>query len=105
MASYYVIGDNGSKFGPADEFLLQEWIGQNRLSSKMHLENARTGQKLLAGHAAELMFPEAQRLAPLPNPVPAPAAGQAPALAFQTAGGTYAQPGQQQWRPPPAGSN
>ena len=102
MASYYVIGDNGSKFGPADEFLLQEWIGQNRLSSKMQLENALTGQKLLAGHAAELMFPEAQRLAPLPNPVAVPA--QAPALAFQTAGGAYAQPGQQQWSPP-AGSN
>jgi hypothetical protein len=102
MASYYVIGDNGSKFGPADEFLLQEWIGQNRLSSKMQLENAKNGQKLLAGHAPELMFPESQRLAPVPTPVPSPAA--APALAFQGAGG-YAPGGSQQWNQAPTTSN
>ena len=102
MASYFVIGDNGAKYGPADEFVLQEWIGQNRLSSKMQLENVATRQRLLAGYAPELIFPENQRLAPLPNPIPVP--GQSPSLAFQGAGAYGAAP-RQQWQQAPSATN
>ena len=66
MVSYFVIGADGSKYGPADEFVLQEWVAQNRLTSTTELEDARTGERILAGYVPELRFPNAERLAPQP---------------------------------------
>jgi len=82
MVSYFVVGPDGSKYGPADEFVLQEWIAQNRLTSTMELEDARTGERILAGYVRELKFPDAQRLAP-----------QAPSAASPGANPSYQPPG------------
>ena len=46
---YYVLGPGGTKYGPADAPTLVKWKAENRLSDTSELEDAETGQRLMAG--------------------------------------------------------
>lgn len=43
--NYYVLGQNGSKYGPADINLLIVWINEGRIVANTTLEEAATGQR------------------------------------------------------------
>src|SRR5512142_3277268 len=46
---FYVIGPDGSKYGPADVPTLKQWAGENRLSPQSILEDSTSGQRMPAG--------------------------------------------------------
>lgn len=43
--SYYVIGQDGSKYGPADLDLIIQWINEGRIASNTTIEDSATGQR------------------------------------------------------------
>ncbi len=45
---YYVIGPDGSKYGPADIPTLKQWAAENRLDPDAILEDFNTGQRTAA---------------------------------------------------------
>jgi hypothetical protein len=45
---YYVLSNDGQKYGPADVVTLSSWIGQNRLNPSSRLEEVGTGRILSA---------------------------------------------------------
>lgn len=51
---YYVIGNDGNKYGPADVPTLKGWIAENRLSPDSMLEDFNTGQRIPASQVAGL---------------------------------------------------
>lgn len=57
--SYFVLLTDGSKFGPADLTLLQEWIDEGGLLPSAQLEDESTGGVLSAADVEGLRFPEA----------------------------------------------
>lgn len=54
---YFVIGADGTKFGPADIPVLNTWIADSRLMPMMMLEEEGTGRQLLAKDLDGLQFP------------------------------------------------
>ena len=95
--SYLVVGPDGSKYGPADQAVLQEWIAQNRLTSATELEDPSTGKRVFAGTLPELRFyevnppyrPQIPQDPMNPNPV-APPPTPSPTPYFRPASGTGA---------------
>ncbi|MBS1710158.1 MAG: hypothetical protein JSS71_00360 [Armatimonadetes bacterium] len=63
---YFVIGNDGSKYGPADVATLSQWAADNRLSPNSQLENAATGARVVASMVAGIMFPTAASAAASP---------------------------------------
>ncbi|CEK15438.1 Protein of unknown function (DUF2628) [Chthonomonas calidirosea] len=57
MAQYYVLAQDGNRYGPADIPTLQQWIDENRILPTTMLEDASTGQQLPASALSELRFP------------------------------------------------
>jgi hypothetical protein len=57
MASYFVIAPDGSKYGPADELTLQQWIAENRLLPTTMLEDVATSNRVAASAVPGLTFP------------------------------------------------
>lgn len=57
--SFFVIGADGSKYGPADVPTLSQWAADNRLNPNSELENASTGARTTASMVPGLMFPTA----------------------------------------------
>lgn len=53
---YYVIADDGNRYGPADLPTLNSWIQQGRLLPQTTLENAATGVQSKANMTAGLVF-------------------------------------------------
>ena len=51
---YYVVADDGQKYGPADLSTLNEWIGQGRLLQSHTLEEETTGRSVSATAVAGL---------------------------------------------------
>ncbi len=89
---YFVIGEDGQKYGPADVATLQNWIGEHRLLPTQQLEEEGSGIRLAASAVSGLNFPVADRPAPTPGPQgPGP---QAPGPQAPTGPG---------YIPPPAG--
>lgn len=43
---YYVLADDGQKYGPADLATLNQWIGEGRLTQQQMLEEETTGRKV-----------------------------------------------------------
>ena len=54
---YFVIGDDGQKYGPADLDLLNSWITEGRLLPTQQLEDESSGLRLAAGAVQGLNFP------------------------------------------------
>ena len=54
---YFVIGDDGQKYGPADIPTLQSWIGEGRLLPTQQVEEEGSGSRLAAGAVNGLNFP------------------------------------------------
>ncbi len=66
---YFVITDDGNRYGPADLETLNQWIQEGRLLATTLLEEEASGARIAASAVPELTFP-----------IPAPGAttGQAP---------------------------
>jgi TM2 domain-containing membrane protein YozV len=54
---YFVLGNNGEKYGPADIVTLNVWISEGRINQSSQLINVQTGVTIVAGQAPGLMFP------------------------------------------------
>lgn len=57
--SYFVIGPDGSKYGPADVPTLSSWATENRLTSATEVEDAATGVRMTAAQIPGIVFPQA----------------------------------------------
>lgn len=79
---YFVIGDQGQKYGPNDLDGLNVWIREGRLLPTTVLEDEASGMRSAASAVAGLQFAPA---APPPSAVPAHAQGPA-------YGGAYSPP-------------
>ena len=79
---YFVIGDDGQKYGPADLATLNSWITEGRLLPTQQLEDEASGMRLAAGAVQGLNFPvqsaAAQAVATQPGPTAGPYAGAQP---------------------------
>lgn len=54
---YFVIGPDGSKYGPADSATLTQWAAENRLNPNSMLEEAATGMRIEAQRVSGILFP------------------------------------------------
>lgn len=86
---YYVLGDQGQKYGPADVATLNMWISEGRLVAHSMLEDEASGAKVAASMVPGLQFP----LSPPPTATyaPPPAAPSAGASPYPPSG-PYASP-------------
>lgn len=74
--SYFVIGADGSKYGPADAATLSQWAADNRLNPNSELENAATGARATASMVPGIIFPTAASTAANPmQPMGGPSTG------------------------------
>jgi hypothetical protein len=62
---YYVLSDDGQKYGPADVPTLNQWIAENRLLPTQMLEEEASGARFAARAVPGLNFPM-----PADNPAP-----------------------------------
>jgi hypothetical protein len=84
---YYVIGDDGQKYGPADVATLNQWIAENRLVRTQILEDEASGSRMAASAVEGLNFPP-------PAAAPGPQGpGAGPLPGSHGYGGNYARPG------------
>ncbi len=60
---YFVVGLDGEKFGPANVLTLNIWVQDGRVAPDSMLEDALTGQQVLASSIPELTFPVAASFA------------------------------------------
>lgn len=79
---YWVLGEGGAKYGPADVATLKQWATENRLTPTSMLEDATTGVQMQASQVPDI-FPPA-----------------APPTGPSAAGSPYQSPG----GPPPGGN-
>ena len=93
---YFVIGDDGQKYGPADLDLLTSWITEGRLLPTQQLEDESSGLRLAAGAVQGLNFP-------LQNPQSAAVAQGS--LNQPPTGSPYAAPGGQPYQAYPRANN
>jgi hypothetical protein len=54
---YFVITQAGQKFGPADVHVLTQWVQEGRIIPSTQLQDAATGQVVVANQVAGLGFP------------------------------------------------
>jgi len=80
--NYFVIGPDGSKYGPADMATLNAWAAEGRVVPQTMLEDAATGQQAMASAIPGIVFPMGMQQ-PMGGPQPGP---------YQQPGG-YQQPG------------
>lgn len=64
---YFVLGDNGQKYGPADVPTLEAWATEGRLLAATQLEDETTGERK---SAAELLPSRFQSVTPPPAAAP-----------------------------------
>jgi len=53
---YYVLGDQGQKYGPADVQTLNQWISEGRLLAHSQLEDEESGARMAASVVSGLSF-------------------------------------------------
>ena len=75
---YFVVAEDGSKYGPADVKLLNAWIAEGRLLPVMTLHEEGTNHPVTAASIDGLDFYSLE-----PNGVPVVSAGEAMAIAFE----------------------
>jgi hypothetical protein len=80
---YFVIGPDGSKYGPADLASLNAWAAESRVLPSTMLEEEGTGRQIAARDVIGMVFPMAPPSTPSQSPTP-PDYGQP----------TYSQPQQ-----------
>ncbi len=87
---YFVIGDDGQKYGPADVATLNSWITEGRLLPTQQLEDESSGLRIAASAVQGLTFP-----VPSAQPVPGgqPGASGNPYAAGQPYQQTYPRGG------------
>jgi hypothetical protein len=68
---YYVLAQDGSRYGPADVPELSRWAGEGRLIPGSRLEEAGTGRQLLAHEIPGIVFPAAGMSQPPMGPMSA----------------------------------
>jgi len=90
---YFVLGDDGQKYGPADVATLNQWVQEGRIVSQTLLEDEATGFRAQACTVPGMNFPLAAPPAAPPAPPMNPSAGQ-----FQNPPG-YTPPNPQYSRP------
>src|SRR5258708_3664261 len=56
---YYVIGDQGQKYGPAEVATLNQWVAERRLLPQTMLEDELSGGQIVASAVTGLNFPVA----------------------------------------------
>lgn len=56
---YFVLGEGGAKYGPADVDTLKQWAAENRLSPTSMLEDASTGVQVQASQVPGIYPPAA----------------------------------------------
>ena len=56
---YYVVGDGGHKYGPADKATLTQWASEGRLLPTSMLEHEISGQRETASQVQGIVFPVA----------------------------------------------
>jgi hypothetical protein len=56
--TYFVLLDNGQRFGPADVRLLNQWAQEGRLLPGSTLEDTSTRQRFFANQMPGLIFPQ-----------------------------------------------
>ncbi|MBS1701447.1 MAG: DUF4339 domain-containing protein [Armatimonadetes bacterium] len=66
--NYFVIGNDGQKYGPADIATLNQWAQEGRLTPTTMLEDAATGQQTMASQMPGISFPVAAPGAPSYGP-------------------------------------
>ncbi|CCW34742.1 hypothetical protein CTKA_00240 [Chthonomonas calidirosea] len=54
---YYVLAQDGHRYGPVDVTILQRWVQESRVIPATILEEAQTGRRLEAAFLPELHFP------------------------------------------------
>lgn len=84
---YFVIGDDGQKYGPADVGTLQAWVAEGRLLPNQQVEEEGSGIRMAAAAVNGLNFPnqgppQAQQASPYQQP------------SGTTYEGAYVRPGQ-----------
>lgn len=72
---YYVIAHDGSRYGPADIEMLQQWVREGRVAPNTTLEDEFTGTQIRAS-----LLPELSHLFPSAAPPPTDAARQPPPM-------------------------
>jgi len=68
---YWVVGQDGQKYGPADVPTLSSWATENRLTPTTQLEGEMSGQRVMASAVAGIMFPAAMGAAAATSVTPA----------------------------------
>ena len=74
---YYVIGPDGTKYGPAEIAVLQKWVAEGWIHQATVLEEDGSGQRVAAEKVPELGLGAAGQ-AVATAPMPTPAASAAP---------------------------
>ena len=69
---YYVLGENGERYGPADVPTLAQWARERRLSSASKLMDEMTGSVVDARSVPGIVFPQAAPPAPMAPMTPIP---------------------------------
>lgn len=90
--SYFVVADDGNKYGPADVATLNQWIQEGRITPESSLQNEATGEMLRAQSVSGLVFQSQPAAAPTygtPTPGVGPQGMQQPQGGFSPQG--YAQ--------------
>lgn len=87
---YWVVGQDGQKYGPADVATLSSWATENRLTPTTQLEGEMSGQRVMASAVAGIMFPAAMGAAAATSVTPAASPyGSTQGAATQSTYGQY----------------
>ena len=100
---FFVLGNNGEKYGPADITTLNVWISEGRLLPSSQLQSTQTGAISVASQVPGLMFPENSFQQP-PTQTAPPTVNQATSFGAPFQPPYNQQPGQPM-QPYPRGSN
>lgn len=93
---YYVVGEGGAKYGPADLDTLKQWAAENRLTPSMTLEDAATGVQMPASQVPGL-FPSVPVQPVLQTPAaPLDPSPSQPSSPYQSPQQPYQDPAQTQ---------
>lgn len=70
---YFVLTDDGHKYGPADVQTLNQWIAENRIVPMQMVEEEGTGARVAAQRVPGIYFPSLSQSGPPMAPPPGPA--------------------------------
>lgn len=89
---YFVIGDDGQKYGPADVATLQSWVGEGRLLPSQQVEEEGSGIRMAASAVNGLVFPYQAQPQPMGGYQQPPGARYEPTSGGPAMGSNYNRP-------------